>query len=131
MIVIDASAMVDALVGTDADGAVLDAVGGPLSAPHLLDAEVLNVLRGLERGGVLDASTAATAVTDLAALSIARWPIAPLAERIWSLRHTVSAYDASYAALAEGLDVPLWTADRRLARAVGHLVDVRVTGSSA
>jgi predicted nucleic acid-binding protein len=37
--------------------------------------------------------------------------------RIWDLRDNLSAYDASYVALAESLDTVLLTGDERLARA--------------
>lgn len=42
-----------------------------------------------------------------------------LLDRVWELREKVSAYDASYIALAELLDCPLLTADARLSRAPG------------
>jgi len=41
-----------------------------------------------------------------------------LLERILSLRHNFSAYDASYVALAELLDAEIVTADAALARAI-------------
>ncbi len=47
MIVIDASAMVEALVGRDADHDLLDSLQPSVHAPHLLDVEVLSVLRAL------------------------------------------------------------------------------------
>ncbi len=43
-----------------------------------------------------------------------------LAKRIRELRHQLSADDAAYVALAEALDAPLLTCDRRLATAHGH-----------
>jgi predicted nucleic acid-binding protein len=40
--------------------------------------------------------------------------------RVWDLRNNLTAYDAVYIALAEALDAPLLTRDRRLAAASGH-----------
>ena len=51
MIVVDASAMVEALIGRDADAEFLEALAGELDAPHLLDIEVMSTLRGLALGG--------------------------------------------------------------------------------
>lgn len=126
MIVIDASAMVEALVGRDVDGELLDALSGQIEAPHLLDVEVLSVLQGLTLGGRLDQAAADQALKDHFSFSITRHDTPPLAERIWALRHQFTAYDASYLALAEGLDAPLFTCDAKLAtpdhRARIHLV---------
>ncbi len=118
MIVIDASAMVEALVGRDADADLLDALAGDIRAPHLLDVEVLSVLRGLVLGGKLDPDEAVRAREDHFAFVIARHETGPLAERIWQLRHQFTSCDASYLALAEALEVPLFTCDATLA--TGH-----------
>ena len=122
--VVDASAMVEALVGRDADADLLDALAGDLDAPHLLDVEVLSVLRGLVLGGKLDANTAVRAREDHFAFTITRHETAPLAERIWEL-HQFTAYDASYLALAEALQTPLVTCDAKLATN-GHNADIHV-----
>ena len=58
MIVVDASAMVEVLVGGDADPALLDELAGDIAAPHVLDLEVLSVLRGLTLTGKLAPETA-------------------------------------------------------------------------
>ena len=124
--VVDASAMVEALVGRP-DDALLDALAAGVDAPHLLDVEVLSALRGLQLGGKLASSAAQDAVSDYLALTITRYEAGPFAERIWALRHQLTSYDAAYVALAEALGVPLHTADARLARA-SHRADVRVVG---
>lgn len=125
MIVVDASAMVQALVGRHADADLLDALAGDISAPHLLDSEVLSVLRGLVLGGKLDAGKAVRARQDHFAFSISRHDTEPLAERIWELRHQFTSYDASYLALAEALQTPLLTCNAKLATS-GHNADIHL-----
>lgn len=123
--VVDASAMVEALVGRDADADLLDALAGDIDAPHLLDVEVLSVLRALVLGGKLDANNAVRAREDHFAFTITRHETAPLAERIWELRHQFASYDASYLALAEALRTPILTCDAKLA-AKGHNADIHL-----
>ena len=125
MIVVDASAMVEALTGHDADDDLLDALQGDVHAPHLLDVEVISVLRGLQLGGKLAPAAAELARHDLFAFTITRHDTQPLADRVWSLRHQFTSFDGCYLALAEALGVPLYTCDAKLA-AAGHGADVRV-----
>ena len=94
--------------------------GETLHAPHLLDAEVTQVLRRLEGAGTVSASRATEAVQDLLALRIVRHRSSPLLLRVWQLRQNLSAYDGLYVALAEALEAPLVTTDHRLAGAPGH-----------
>lgn len=97
-----------------------------LHAPHLLDVEVVQVLRRFERLGTIDADRAEEALADLRALRLVRHAHEPFLDRVWALRHNLSAYDALYVALAEGLPAPLVTLDRRMADAPGHGAVVRV-----
>jgi predicted nucleic acid-binding protein len=120
MIVIDASAMIEALVGRNADDKLLDALQVSLHAPHLLDVEVVSVLRGLALGRKLAPDAAEQARTDYFALTIARYELSGLADRVWELRHSYTTYDASYLALAEALDAPFYTCDRKFASAARH-----------
>lgn len=130
MIIIDASAMVEALVGHDADAALLEGLAGEVHAPHLLDIEVLSVLRGLTLGGRLAPTVGERARRDHFAFTIDRHHAEPLAERVWQLRHQFTSYDACYVALAEALRAPLFTCDRKLA-ANGHHAQVVVFPRSA
>lgn len=125
MIVVDASAMVEALVGRSADSELLDALEGDLDAPHLLDVEVVSVLRGLELGRKLTPALAEQARHDHFAFTITRHDLEAFAERIWELRNQFTAYDASYIALAEALAAPLYTCDTNLA-GKGHNAEVRL-----
>lgn len=106
--------------------AMLFEPGQVLHAPHLLDVEVTQVLRRLELAGTLTTSRAAEARQDLGALRLVLHDHSPLLDRVWSLRHNLSAYDGLYVALAEALEVPLVTTDGRLAEAPGHGAEVVV-----
>lgn len=125
MIVIDSSAMVEALVGREADDELLDALQDGLHAPHLLDVEVLSVLRGLTLAGKLAFSAAEQGRGDYFDLTIARYEVLGLADRIWELRDNYTTYDACYLALAEAMGAPLCTCDHKLV-GDGHDADVRV-----
>ena len=123
MIVVDASALLEVLLRTGAAAAVeaiLFAPGESLHAPHLIDTEIAQVLRRYAAGGEIDAGRGAAALEDLAAMPLTRYPHDVLLSRVWTLRHNLTAYDAAYVALAEALDAPLLTRDRRVAGASGH-----------
>lgn len=126
MIVVDASAVVEVLLRTDAAAAIEARLfsGETLHAPHLLDLEVAQVLRRYAGSGELSAQRAAEALEDFQAFRIERYPHYLFLSRVWSLRANTTAYDACYLALAEVLDAPLLTRDRRLASVPGH--DARV-----
>lgn len=129
MIVVDASVVANALADDDHSGDLAReriTADGDLHAPHLLDLEVLSVLRRQSVAGELDTRRVRLAMTDLHDLPITRYPHLPFAQRIWELRHNLTPYDAAYVALAEELDCLLVTADRRLAKVPGlsQMVDV-------
>jgi len=121
VLVVDASVLVVALADDGAAGDVArEALHSQrLAAPELIDLEVLSVLRRHVTTGGVDLRRAELALTDLRDLPLSRAAHAPLLPRCWELRANLTAYDASYVALAEALDVPLVTADRRLAAAPG------------
>ncbi len=127
MIVLDASAVVELLLNTELGGLVaakVSELGGTLHAPHLLDVEVLSAIRRLCVSGDLKTRDGAMALTDLRELPATRYPHEDLLERAWALRTSVTAQDAMYVALAEGLDATLVTCDGPLARAHGHGAEV-------
>jgi predicted nucleic acid-binding protein len=129
MIVIDASALLEVLLRTPAAGGVekwLFDPGQTLHAPHLLDVEVAQVIRRYAANGEIDSDRGRAAVADLADFPLHRYPHDVLLPRIWELRNNLTAYDAVYVALAEALDAPLLTRDRRLAAAAGHDVRIRL-----
>ena len=129
MIVVDASAALEVLLRTPRAAAVntrLFAGGDLLNAPHLVDLEIVQVLRRHVSAGEMTAARAAEALEVWHAFPIARWPHERLLGRVWALRATLTAYDAAYVALAEALDVVLVTTDGKLARAPGHGARVEV-----
>ncbi len=129
MIVLDASALLAVLLGTAASAAVAPRIfdgGASLHAPHLIDIEVAHVVRRYAAMGEIDAERGRAALANLAALRLQRHAQTSLLPRIWALRHNLTAYDASYVALAEALDAPLLTRDARLASAAGHVARVEL-----
>ena len=122
MLVVDTSAVVGALTGRPPSDAVIErlAADGDLAAPHLIDIEFLHALRRLVLGRQLSEDRAADARSDFADLAITRYEHTVVADRIWQLRHGLTAYDAAFVALAELLGVPLVTCDARLADAPGN-----------
>ncbi|MFO1076191.1 MAG: type II toxin-antitoxin system VapC family toxin [Planctomycetota bacterium] len=132
MIVVDASAAVEMLLGTKL-GLRVEEVAlatDALHAPHLLDAEVLQVLRRFVARKQLAAARAAEAVEDLAAFPLRRHAHLGLLGRVFDLRHNLTAYDAIYVALAEALDATLLTCDKALAQAAGITAAVEVVVES-
>ena len=133
MLVVDASAVTELLLGRAAGGTVAEELRNhefDLHAPHLLDVEVLSALRRLVAAGHVTAERAAEAIADLLALPLDRHGHDVLVPRIWELRENLTAYDATYVALAEAVadeGAPLITADARLARATGALSRIRVS----
>jgi len=129
MIVLYASAAVDWLLQTPAGQRIEKRIysrNETLHTPHLLDLEVIQVLRRLARQGVVPVQRAAEAVRDLLDLRITRYPHLVLLPRIWQLRHNFSAHDAAYIVLAEKLGAALVTRDSRLASASGHAAPIEL-----
>ncbi|PKN81225.1 MAG: VapC toxin family PIN domain ribonuclease [Chloroflexi bacterium HGW-Chloroflexi-9] len=121
MVVIDASLVVAALVDHGMHGRWAESViaSNQVAAPHLMPAEVANVLRRTMIRGHLSADVAALAHAELLRLPVTLLSYDPVAERVWQLRANINPYDAWYIAAAEALGAPLATLDARLVRASG------------
>ena len=118
---VDASAVVAALLDGGPDGlwARAELRAEDLVAPSHVYVEVSNVIRRAVLAGRLSTDAGALVHRDLVDLPVTSFPFEPLADRVWDLHPAVTAYDAAYVALAEELDAPLVTLDRRLAAAPG------------
>lgn len=124
MIVVDASALVDALTGVEV---VTDRLADErLTAPAVIDAEAGSALRRLWMIGELGPALADSVIAALPAVDVLRFEHRSLIPRAWELRHNLSFTDALYVALAEQLGIPLVTLDARLAGAPGIRADVEV-----
>ena len=122
MIVADASAILEMLLRTPGAAAIEARVfrrGETLHTPALLDVEVAQVLRRYVSRGEVAPGRARSALDLLLGFPMERYTHEPLLSRIWDLRTNLTAYDAAYVALAEGLRAPLVTCDARLANAPG------------
>ena len=126
MVVVDASLMVAALVDSGPDGRWAEDVVArhALAAPELVLVETSNILRRLERAGEISNLEATTAQRDLMQLELELFPFTPVADRVWALRENLTSCDAWYVALAEALECPLVTLDRKLGRATGPSCEV-------
>lgn len=127
MIVVDASALVDWLLGAVPRGEAVRARLLAARRVHTLDLstlEVISAFRRLVGRGLMDVDRAGVALACLADAPFVRHEVEAFAPRVWALRDRLSPYDAAYVALAEALAAPLVTTDARLARAHGHNVVV-------
>jgi len=129
MIVLDASALVIALTDvTDRGRTVRNRLHGVASArsPDLVNCETLSSLSKLRQTGSISPAGHRQAVAGLLGIAVARVPTTAFIERITELTDNVTPYDAAYVALAESLDCPILTGDRRLAQAPGPRCDFEV-----
>ncbi len=129
MIVFDASALLEVLLNTPTSARISERFFGrndTLHVPHVLDLEVVQVLRRYTLSGEMDAERSEQVLDDLADLPLNRYPHDVFLRRIWALRRNLTACDAAYVALAEALDAPLITRDAALARASGHRAHIEL-----
>lgn len=120
ILVIDASVVVAALVDSGAGGQWSERqLTNTLAAPHLVMVEVTNILRKAMLKGELSTEAGSAAYADLLALPIELFPFDLVSARVWELRDNLTAYDATYVALAELFEAPLATLDNRLVNATG------------
>jgi predicted nucleic acid-binding protein len=133
VLILDTSAILDALVARNPAAGLVQRLAddGDLHAPHLIDVEVLHALRRMRMRDEISAERADDARRDFAETALIRYPHEPLSDRIWALRHNLSAYDATFVALAEILAVPLVTCDARLASSRGHDADIELFDAAA
>jgi predicted nucleic acid-binding protein len=131
LIVPDASFLVYLLLSRPEALDALDAEAGPdepMHAPDLIELESLSALRRLAQAGKVSDDHATAVVSYLGELRLVRYPAASLRERVWTLRHALTPYDAAYVALAEALrDGVLLTYDSGMAKQARTLLgDERV-----
>lgn len=129
MIVLDASAAIEWALKTPVGQLIhkrMFSPGETLHAPHLFNVEVCQVLRRSVLTRTISVTRAELALGALVALRLRRYAHRLLLHRVWSLRENLTAYDALYVALAEGLGATLITRDRRIAAAPGHRARVQV-----
>ena len=122
MIVLDASALLELLLVTASGRQLAERIrpaGISLHAPHLVDVEVAQAVRKYVLAGAISGERGRLALQHLAELDLERYSHTPFLQRIWALRENLTAYDATYVALAEALHATLLTSDQRIASAPG------------
>jgi predicted nucleic acid-binding protein len=131
LIVVDASVIAPALADDDEDGerARSRLRGERLTAPEILDLEVISVIRKARLGGALTRRRAGSALADLVELNLERVGLRPMLARIWELHQNFTPYDAAYVALAEAIHATLLTADRMLSLAPGPRCAIEYVGA--
>lgn len=132
-VVVDASSVVALLVSPGPEGvwAAEGMTDHDLVAPHLMPFEVANILRRHAAAGLLGTGEASLAHADLLDLPLDLVSYEAVAADVWRLRHNLTAYDASYVALAAAIDAPLLTLDQKLAGAPNLPCQVHIPPADA
>jgi predicted nucleic acid-binding protein len=127
VIVVDASAIVEVLLGSPRGSLVSDALrGATLATPAHFDAEAYRALRRLRHRGHISSDDLGTRLRALSRLAIERIALPPLLLRASSLGDRFSPPDSLYVALARALGGELLTCDAPLAKACEGVVPVRL-----
>ena len=128
MLIVDASSLYETIVGTPRSERIRARLDSDpdLVAPHVIDVEVISIIRRYHMLGRLDATLSRQAVENLQAWPGQRFGHIRLLNRAWELRNNVRAWDAFYVALAERLQGTLITLDAKLASATGIRCQVEV-----
>ena len=125
---VDCSIIIRLLASKPGDELLRQRLARTVHAPALIDAEISSVVRGLSitaKPGIhISAGRALEMLADYAGLRIVRHPMQPLQARAFEMRHNLSAYDATYVALAESLGFPLLDHDGKLAATPGHTAEI-------
>src|SRR5262245_46364439 len=98
MIVVDASAALAALLNAGPARRTLSS--DQLHVPHLIDSEIANGLRGVVAAKKVTTDAGGRALDAWRHMGVVRYPIVGILVRVWELRQNMTAYDASYVALA-------------------------------
>ncbi len=128
MLVVDASCLFEVVADTPRARLIANRLAADTdqAAPHVIDVEVLGVIRAQHLRGRLDRTAAGQAVADLRDWPGERYGHRWLLDRAWELRDSVRGWDAFYVGLAEAFDATLVTLDERLARAHGTTCRIEV-----
>ena len=129
MVIVDASVILELLLSTSSSVEIQKRLFNQketLHAPHLLDLEVAQVLRRYVVSREMTPERAREALSDFLDIPIRRYPHDLLLDRIWELRSNMTAYDAAYVVLAELLEAPLITRDKKLSTAAEHHAQIEL-----
>jgi predicted nucleic acid-binding protein len=129
VIVIDASAVVEMCLGTPLGKVISQSIlesDEDLIAPELLPLEVIHALRRQRNLKLITDAEANEAFKLFCLMPIQHLSHAELVQRVWQLRNNMTAYDATYVALAEKLSAPIWATDGKYQNTPQHNATTRL-----
>lgn len=119
--VVDNSALIEFLVNPKPNTKLAHRMlTGTIAAPELIDAEAFKVVRSLNLRGELTDGQATVVMQNVQEAPITRFAHRGMLKRAWGIRHSSSAFDSLYVALAEHLGVPLLTCDEKMTGSNSH-----------